>query len=122
MARPPLNTPRTEQAPALEAWPPAPDGMSPGEVLSWERLGVALIAGRTVTTADLLIAEEAARVMARIRQLYADEDLKATTLKAWLDLLTKMLGELGLSPRSRKNIQAPAPAAKANPLAGLLDG
>jgi hypothetical protein len=79
------------------------------------------MAARLVTEADLLIAEECARVMARVRRLYGDEELKPSTLKAWLDLVTKLLGELGLSPKARKNIAVPKPPAKKSRFADVLD-
>lgn len=121
MARHPANAPQPEQQSALEQWPEAPGDFSNDERDSWARLGRALLPAKLVTAADLLIAEEAARVMARVRLLYRDDDLKATTLKAWLDLQTKMLGELGLSPKSRKNIAVPKPATKRSQFADVLD-
>jgi phage terminase small subunit len=121
MARHPANALQPEQPAALDRWPECPDDFTVEEGDAWKRLGRALLPARLVTVADLLIAEECARVMARVRKLYADEDLKATTLKAWLDLQTKMLGELGLSPKARKNIAVPKPAPKKSALADVLD-
>lgn len=108
MARTPANAPKPEALAALERWPRAPEGYTEDEILSWDRLGRALMASKLVTAADLVLAEETARVMARVRRLYADDSLKPTILKGWLDLETKMLAEMGLSPRSRKSVAPPA--------------
>lgn len=120
MARPPANAPKPPQLAALESWPPCPDEFDSGERAAWKRLGVAAMAAGTLTEGDLLLAEECARNMARLRVLSGDKDLKATTLKGWSDLVTKQLCELGLSPKARKNIAPPKEPEKRNKFADLL--
>lgn len=112
MARTPANAPKPDAIEALSKWPRPPKSFSDSEKDAWRRLGKVLMAARLVTAADVLMAEECARVMAKVSVLYEDKDLKATTLKGWVDLQSKMLGELGLSPKSRKNIAVPSQPAQ----------
>lgn len=120
MARHPANAPQLIAPEALTKWPRPPKEFSEAERSAWKRLGRSLMAARTVTLADLLAAEECCRVMAKVAALYEQPDLKPSTLRGWVDLQGKLLGELGLNPKGRKNIAAPGQATAPDELKALL--
>lgn len=74
-----------------------------------------MVAG-TLTEADLLLVETTARLMARLSAAYRDPAAKLTTLGNISRLVKEQLSALGLTPASRKAVEAPAPARVASPL------
>ncbi len=66
------------------------------------------MAAGTLTRADLLAAEAYARLAARLSQLYADPHAKSATIGALARLVKEHLTALGLTPASRKSVEAPA--------------
>jgi hypothetical protein len=110
MGRPASNTPRPAAAPALSKWPAAPRAFSKAERAEWARLGKAAMAAGTITEADLVVAENCARLSARLAAMYADPKSKAATIGALARLVKEHLVQLGLTPQARKSVQAPAPA------------
>ena len=90
--------------PALKKWPKPPRGFKPLEVAEWSEIGAACMVIGTVSAADLPIAQDAARVSARVSELFDDPDLKASTLAGMLRIKIDLFKQLGLSPQSRRQV------------------
>lgn len=96
---------------ALRRWPKPPQGFSDVERDAWGRIGEALMVLGTASAADLPVAERAAQVRARVDALFADDELKPSTLASMLRIEVDLYKQLGLSPQARRQV-SPLPDGK----------
>ena len=89
---------------ALTRWPKAPKGFTPAEVASWERIGLAAMALKSVGASDLVLAERLAQLDARVSAALKDKKIAMTALSALMRLEADLLNRMGLTPQARNTI------------------
>lgn len=121
MGRPAQNAAPKNSPPAITEWGEAPSYFNDVERECWERLGRSLVAAGTVSVADTLIVEIAAREMARLHRLYADEKATPATVSAVARICKELLIQLGLTPQARKHVGPMGSGPASADLTGLLE-
>jgi hypothetical protein len=103
---------------ALEKWPKPPEDFTEAEVVSWSRVGRAVMAARSVGPGDLILAERLAQLHARVSEAMRDPETANASLAATMRLEADLLNRMGLTPLARRSI---GPLSKPKKGGGPLD-
>lgn len=89
---------------ALRAWPKAPKEFTKAEASSWNRIGIAVMALKSVAASDLVLAERLAQLDARVTGALKNPKTPMTQLASMMRLEADLLNRMGLTPQARNTI------------------